>query len=84
MLDVLKFDMQTRSIPVVIVSDLAPTNTAKLKAAGAAGYFEKSRFLGGEEGETAFMELIDGVLRESEAAKPAGKASAPLARRQGA
>jgi two-component system cell cycle response regulator DivK len=83
-LDSLKLDAQTRRIPVVIVSDLAPANAAKLKAAGAADYFEKSRFLGGAEGEIAFLAAIDGVLRESEVAKPAEKSSQPLARRQGA
>src|SRR5258707_9333257 len=38
----LKRDPLTQRIPVIIVSNLAASNSAKLKAAGAADYFEKS------------------------------------------
>jgi len=63
----LKRDSRTEHIPVIVVSHLPPTNFANLKAAGAAEYFHKSRFLEDDEGQAAFLGMIDRVLRESEA-----------------
>ncbi len=76
----LKIDRLTRPIPVIIVSDLAESNAAKLRAAGAADYFEKSRFLADQAGEAIFLKMIERVIRDSEATtKPTA-----LARSQGA
>src|SRR5882757_6453928 len=43
-LSILKRDSLTQGIPVIIVSDRAADNFARLKEAGAAEYFEKSKF----------------------------------------
>ncbi len=80
-LSALKRDPRTEQIPVIVVSHLPPTNFANLKAAGAAEYFHKSRFLGDNEGQIGFLGLIDKVLRESEARNGAGKPMALVARR---
>jgi|SRR5580765_2081898 len=77
----LKRDARTEQIPVIVVSHLPPANFANLKAAGAAEYFHKSRFLQDEEGQAAFLGMIDRVLRESEARNAAGKHMAMVARR---
>jgi CheY-like chemotaxis protein len=77
----LKRDAHTEQIPVIVVSHLPPTNFANLKAAGAAEYFHKSRFLEDDEGQAAFLGMIDRVLRESEARNEAGKQVALGARR---
>jgi len=77
----LKRDARTEQIPVIVVSHLPPANFANLKAAGAAEYFHKSRFLQDEEGQAAFLGMIDRVLRESEARNEAGKHMAMVARR---
>ena len=77
----LKRDSRTEQIPVIVVSHLPPTNFAQLKAAGAAEYFHKSRFLEDDEGEVAFLGMIDRVLRESEGRNQAGKPLALVARR---
>jgi CheY-like chemotaxis protein len=74
----------TQRIPIIIVSDLAPGNSSKLKAAGAADYYEKSRFLADEEGEAGFLAVIERVLRESKPKVESLKKISPLARRQGA
>ena len=79
----LKRDPHTEQIPVIVVSHLPPTNFAKLKAAGAAEYFHKSNFLEDDEGQTAFLGMIDRVLRESEGRNQAGKQRALAARLQG-
>jgi CheY-like chemotaxis protein len=80
----LKRDPLTQQIPVIIVSDQAASNSAKLKASGAADYFEKSRFLASAEGEAVFLVMIERVLRESESRSERAKEILPLARRQGA
>lgn len=79
----LKLDRVTQAIPVIIVSDLAPTNSAELMAAGAAGYFEKSRFLSDALGEAVFLEMIMRAIREGEALRRGSK-TPPLVCRQGA
>lgn len=83
-LDALKRHSLTREIPVIIVSDLAPSNSSKLKEAGAADYYEKSRFLADEEGEAGFLRVIERVLRDSGTKDEIQKKISPLARRQGA
>lgn len=80
----LKRHKLTQQIPVIIVSDLAPSNAAKLKEAGAADYYEKSRFLADEEGEAGFLAVIERVLPESKPKVESLKKVSPLARRQGA
>ena len=77
----LKRDARTEQIPVIVVSHLPPANFANLKAAGAAEYFHKLRFLEDDEAEAAFLATIDRVLRESEGRKQAGTHLALAARR---
>jgi CheY-like chemotaxis protein len=77
----LKRDARTEQIPVIVVSHLPPTNFANLRAAGAAEYFHKLRFLEDDEGEAAFLGTIHRVLRESEGRNEAGKQMALGARR---
>ncbi len=72
-LDTLKRDPHTEHIPVIIVSHLPATNSAQLKAAGAADYFEKSRLTDDNGGEAAFLATIDRILLESEGRNGAGK-----------
>jgi CheY-like chemotaxis protein len=69
-LRVLKQESRTKQIPVIIISDLAEASFAKLRAAGAADYFPKSRLLGAEDGEGAFLAVIDRVVRQSESDGP--------------
>jgi CheY-like chemotaxis protein len=80
----LKRDARTKGIPVIVVSQVAPAQSAHLKAVGAADYFEKSRFLEEVTGETAFLAMINRVLRESEGQRKAENKDSPIARRQGA
>ena len=80
----LKRHKLTQQIPVIIVSDLAPSNASQLKEAGAADYYEKSRFLADVEGEAGFLAVIERVLRESKPKLESAKKISPLARRQGA
>lgn len=83
-LKILKRDRLTRPIPVIVVSDLAPTNSAELLAAGAADYFEKSRFMSDPLGEAVFLDMIDRATRDAEALRNGSKTTPPLVRRQGA
>ncbi len=76
----LKRDARTEHIPVIIVSEVVPGQSAQLRAAGAADYFQKSRFLD-VSGETAFLAMIDAVLRKSGERTDAGKQMALGARR---
>jgi len=80
----LKRDARTKEIPVIVVSQVAPAQSAHLKAVGAADYFEKSRFLEEVTGETAFLAMISRVLRESEGQRKTETKDSPIARRQGA
>jgi CheY-like chemotaxis protein len=73
----LKRNHRTQRIPVIILSQLPPDNSGKLKAAGAASYFEKSRLTHDGGGETELLATIDGVLRESEDAHAATKKQPP-------
>ena len=62
----LKRDPHTAQIPVIVVSYLPLAHSAQMKAAGAADYFEKSKFLEDVEGEAAILNMIDRVFRDSE------------------
>lgn len=65
-LHALKQDQTTARIPVIVLSSLSQTNSAKLKGEGAADYFEKSRLTADELGAEAFVETVARVLRQSE------------------
>jgi CheY-like chemotaxis protein len=80
----LKRDARTEHIPVIIVSEVVPGQSAQLRAAGAADYFQKSRFLEDVTGETAFLAMIDTVLRKSEERSNAPNKDSIVARRRGA
>lgn len=80
----LKRDARTECIPVIIVSQVVPSQSVRLKAAGAADYFQKSRFLEDVTGELAFLAMIERVLRESAERNKAGSNAPVIARRQGA
>jgi CheY-like chemotaxis protein len=62
----LKRDPRTERIPVIVLSRLPPTNSAELKKAGAADYFEKSKLTDDSDGESAFLATIDSVLRDAD------------------
>jgi CheY-like chemotaxis protein len=80
----LKKDARTEHVPVIIVSQVAPAQTTILKAAGAADYFEKSRFKEELTGERAFLAMISKVLRESEGRSKVGDKDSVIARGHGA
>lgn len=75
-LHALKQDQTTARIPVIVLSSLSQTNSAKLKGEGAADYFEKSRLTADELGAEAFVETVARVLRQSEAKNAAAAAVA--------
>lgn len=81
-LHALKLDECTRKIPVIVVSHVSASASAQLVAAGAAEYFEKSRFQEDEEGEAAFLRTIDRVLREKGEQNKAAKTISLVARSQ--
>jgi CheY-like chemotaxis protein len=64
LLQALKENPGTAHIPVVVLSSLPISNAAKLQTAGAAAYFEKAK-LGIENGSTALIQAIDGILASS-------------------
>jgi twitching motility two-component system response regulator PilH len=80
----LKRDARTEQIPVIIVSQVAPAQSAHLKAIGAADYFEKSRFLEEVTGEAAFLAMINRVLRQAGDRSKAESKGSAMARHQGA
>jgi two-component system cell cycle response regulator DivK len=61
----LKQNRATAAIPVIVLSQLSKADEAKVRAAGAAGYFEKSKLAGDVVGEAQLVELIKKTLRES-------------------
>jgi CheY-like chemotaxis protein len=71
----LKRDPLTAHIPVIILSRVQPSQSDKLKALGAADYFEKSR-LADAVGQADFLHTIDRVLRESERHEPKRQSTA--------
>ena len=73
-LQALKRDSATAGIPVIVLSQLSPADEAKVKAAGAAGYFEKSKLGGDVVGEAQLVELIKKTLHKS------AKSGSPAAR----
>jgi CheY-like chemotaxis protein len=62
LLQSLKQDSATSSIPVIVLSSLPQCNEQKLKADGAAIYLEKSK-LGTASGSSILVEAIESVLR---------------------
>jgi CheY-like chemotaxis protein len=60
-LKLLRSDPKTASIPVVVLSSLSQTNEEKLKAEGAAAYFEKSR-LSSDADLQALLKIISRSL----------------------
>jgi len=58
----LQQDPATTKIPVIVLSSLSQANSAKLRAAGAADYFEKSRMFKNEKGRVAFLDMVRKVL----------------------
>jgi len=64
-LQALKRNTATVSIPVIVLSQLSPTDQAKAKEAGAVGYFEKSKLAQGVVGEVELVALIKKALRDS-------------------
>ena len=64
-LGILREHADTARIPVIILSTLPQVNEAKLKLAGAAGYFEKSRLLDDKNGEKIFLEMLDHIVKEA-------------------
>lgn len=55
----LKGDPSTESIPVIVLSSLSQKNEARMKTAGAAAYFEKSKLKFDDDGK----DLLDIVLQ---------------------
>jgi two-component system, cell cycle response regulator DivK len=66
LLDILKKDVQTQRIPVIVLSSLPQKNAEKLKQGGAAAYFEKAT-LGVENGSAGLIHAVGSVLHASEA-----------------
>lgn len=63
-LHTLKQAADITKIPVIVLSSLPQTNSAKLRGEGAADYFQKSRLVDDERGSESFLEMIEKVLRE--------------------
>jgi CheY-like chemotaxis protein len=61
----LKQQPATAAIPVIVLSQLSQAEEAKVMAAGASGYFEKSKLAGDVLGEAQLIDLIKKLLRES-------------------
>ncbi len=64
-LQALQQHAETARIPVIVLSALPQVNEAKLRAAGAIGYFMKSRLLDDKDGESALVELLSRTARET-------------------
>jgi CheY-like chemotaxis protein len=64
-LQTMKRDPATATIPVIVLSQLPQENEAELKRAGAAGYFTKSRLAQGAAGEVQLIDLIEKTLRQT-------------------
>ena len=62
-LGLLRGKPETAKIPVIVLSTLPQANEEKLKVAGAAAYFEKSRLVDDKHGEAAFLQLLECTLR---------------------
>jgi len=62
----LKGDAATMRIPVLVLSGLSQANSTKLRAEGAADYFQKGRMFEDAEGKEAFLDMIREVLREAQ------------------
>jgi CheY-like chemotaxis protein len=75
-LQALKRDPATAAVPVIVLSQLPRTNEAKVKAEGAAAYFEKSKLAEGPIGEAQLVAVIEKTL-EARRRIPAAQAGAP-------
>lgn len=64
-LKALKQDPATARIPVIVLSSMAQSNEAKLRRAGAANYFEKSRLTDDETGPEALVDMVGTTLRQA-------------------
>jgi twitching motility two-component system response regulator PilH len=64
-LQTMKRDPATATIPVIVLSQLPQENEAELKRAGAAGYFTKSRLAQGAAGQVELVDLIEKTLRQT-------------------
>jgi CheY-like chemotaxis protein len=65
----LKEDPVTAGIPVIILSSLSQQNEEKLKQAGAAAYFEKSKLLD-DVNSGRLTQAIEKAVREAKLLKP--------------
>jgi len=74
----LKRDSATVGVPVIVLSQLPRgSNEAKLKAEGAAAYFEKTKLVEGPIGQAQLMEVIERTLRGARrSGTPAAQAGA--------
>jgi len=64
-LQALKTNPDTARVPVIVLTSLSQGNEARLRKAGADGFFEKSRMFEDESGERDFTDTVERVLRES-------------------
>jgi len=62
-LEALKKDPKTASIPVIVMTGLSQRNEEKLKSAGAASFYQKSE-LGVEKGGAALVGLVARIYSE--------------------
>jgi CheY-like chemotaxis protein len=67
-LELLKEDATTQHIPVVVLSGLSQKNDAKLLAAGAAAYFEKSESLLDKNG--GLLQIVERLVGKPLALTP--------------
>jgi CheY-like chemotaxis protein len=73
LLDALKKDPRTATIPVIVLSSLPQRNEGKLKSNGAVAYFEKSA-IEVDKGSTTLIRAIENALRlQATAAHAAGR-----------
>jgi CheY-like chemotaxis protein len=64
-LQTLKRHPMTASIPVIVLSQLSPIDQAKATAAGAVGYFDKSKLAVGLIGEDELIGVMKKTLSDS-------------------
>jgi CheY-like chemotaxis protein len=64
-LKALKEGAATAHIPVIALTSLSEANEAKLREAGVAGFFGKTKLFGDKAAAAQFLELIERVLEHS-------------------
>jgi CheY-like chemotaxis protein len=62
----LKADPATKSIPVVILSGLSQKNEQRLKMAGAAAYFEKSKLSFDDDGKALVQAVRQACMQKQD------------------